>query len=80
MTTDLDIRLRNGAPDEARMRTPIIDLVEKYDLAPWLYTTTLVIDRDAMPHSHPILTLQLRMGRRRANGARRIRPRAASLV
>jgi hypothetical protein len=32
----------------------------KYDLTPWLFTRAVVIDDDATPHSHPVLTLHTR--------------------
>jgi hypothetical protein len=34
--------------------------LDKYDLTPWLFTRAVVIDDDATPHSHPVLTLHTR--------------------
>lgn len=46
--------------DEAFVGDLVLDLGRCYDLSPWLFTTRLVIDEDATPHSHPVLTLGTR--------------------
>lgn len=35
-------------------------LLRQYDVSKWLITKKVVIDRDAIPHSHPVLTLSTR--------------------
>jgi hypothetical protein len=35
-------------------------LMREHDLRPWLYTKTIIVDENAIPHSHPVLTLHAR--------------------
>jgi hypothetical protein len=58
--THLDITLKQGTPDEARTRDQLRRLLATYDLSPWIYTTSIVIDERAIPFSHPVLTLHTR--------------------
>jgi hypothetical protein len=37
-----------------------VRLQDRYDLTPWLFTRDVVVDDDAIPHSHPVLTLHAR--------------------
>jgi hypothetical protein len=53
----VEIVLRNGTPAEARMRSTLSRLFARYDLAAWTFTRRIEIDETAMPHSHPVLTL-----------------------
>ena len=57
---NLDITLKHGTPDEARTRDQLRRLVATYDVSPWIYTTSIVIDERAIPFSHPVLTLHAR--------------------
>ena len=57
---NLDITLKHGTPDEARTRDQLHRLLATYDLSPWIYTTSIVIDQRAIPFSHPVLTLHTR--------------------
>jgi hypothetical protein len=56
----LDITLKHGSPAEARTREQLQRLVAKYDLSPWIHTKSIVIDEQAIPFSHPVLTLHTR--------------------
>jgi hypothetical protein len=56
----LDIRLAHGSASEQQTRRQLERLLSQYDLAPWRFTSTIAIDDDAIPHSHPILTLHTR--------------------
>ena len=58
--TNLDITLKHGTPDEARTRDQLRRLLAAYDVSPWIYTTSIVIDERAIPFSHPVLTLHTR--------------------
>ena len=58
--TNLDITLKHGTPDEARTRDQLRRLLATYDVSPWIYTTSIVIDERAIPFSHPVLTLHTR--------------------
>ena len=57
---NLEITLKQGTPDEARTRDQLRRLLATYDLSPWIYTTSIVIDERAIPFSHPVLTLHTR--------------------
>lgn len=56
----LDIVLKQGTPNEAQTRDQLQKLLATYDLSPWLYTKSIVIDERAIPFSHPVLTLHTR--------------------
>jgi hypothetical protein len=50
-------------PQDARevaTRDQLQRLLHDYDLGPWLFTRDIRIDRAAIPHSHPVLTLHTR--------------------
>jgi hypothetical protein len=57
---NLEITLKQGTPDEARTRDQLRRLLATYDVLPWIYTTSIVIDERAIPFSHPVLTLHTR--------------------
>jgi hypothetical protein len=56
----LDIKLVHGSPAEVQTRDQVQRLVNAYDVSPWLYTTSILIDEQTIPHSHPVLTLHTR--------------------
>jgi len=51
------VRVRHDTAAEQRTRSALLDLLSTFDLAPWTFTDELVIDEQAWPHSHPVLTL-----------------------
>jgi hypothetical protein len=57
---NLEITLKQGTADEARTRDQLRRLLATYDVSPWIYTTSIVIDERAIPFSHPVLTLHTR--------------------
>ena len=57
MSEGLRIRLKHGTAAEARMRTALQALTNRYPLTEWIFTDTVEVDEDAWPHSHPVLTL-----------------------
>src|SRR5881397_3222002 len=57
---NLEIALKHGTPNEARTRDQLQRLLVTYDLSPWFYTKSVVIDERAIPFSHPVLTLHTR--------------------
>lgn len=66
----LGIELADGTPEEAQARTQLHRLVREFDLAPWLFTRRVRIQAMAIPHSHPVLTLNTRyLGRDEAQVA-----------
>jgi hypothetical protein len=58
--SNLEITLKQNTADEARTRDQLRRLVATYDLSPWIYTTSIVIDERAIPFSQPVLTLHTR--------------------
>ena len=59
-TPEIEIELAHGSAQEAQTRDQLRRLLGEYDLAGWTWTREVVIDEDAIPHSHPILTLHPR--------------------
>jgi hypothetical protein len=53
----LDIRPKSGTPSERRMCDVLENLCRQHDLAPWIFTRRVDVDETAIPHSHPVLTL-----------------------
>jgi hypothetical protein len=56
----LSLSLKHGNVAEQQTQRQLERLLRQYDLTPWIFTTSIVIDEDAIPHSHPILTLHTR--------------------
>lgn len=56
----VDIGLKHGSSAEEQTRVQLQGLLQRYDLAPYIYTHAVVIDQDAIPHSNPVLTLHTR--------------------
>lgn len=54
---NLDIILTNNSKTEDIAKKRLIEIVKKYDLSDHIYTNVLKIEDRAIPHSHPILTL-----------------------
>jgi hypothetical protein len=51
---------KHGSVPERVTQQQLERLLDDYDLSPWLFTPTLEIDDDVIPHSHPVLTLSTR--------------------
>jgi hypothetical protein len=56
----VEINLKNNTREEAETREQLQRLMKSYDLKKWLFTRSILIDKDAIPHSHPVLTLHTR--------------------
>jgi hypothetical protein len=56
----LEIGLAHGSAAEEATRDQLTRLAATYDLSPWSFTRQITIDEDAIPHSHPVLTLHTR--------------------
>lgn len=54
------IRLARGLEPEARTREQLRRLLAAHDLSAWTLTRSIQIDQEAIPHSHPVLTLHAR--------------------
>jgi hypothetical protein len=59
-TPELEVSLAHETAAEAETRDQLQRLLKAYDLSDWVWTRKIVIDRDAIPHSHPVLTLHTR--------------------
>lgn len=57
---DMEITLAHGTAAEADTRDQLVRLLKTYDLSDWVWTRKIVIDKDSIPHSHPVLTLHTR--------------------
>ena len=58
--TNLEIALKRGSKGEEETKDQLQRLIKTYDLAKWTFTNSILIDEEAIPHSHPILTLSTR--------------------
>jgi len=54
------ITLAHGSPSEQATKAQLERLLANADVDRWLLTRTIVIDEEAIPHSHPVLTLHTR--------------------
>ena len=61
--TELKIVTANAAPAEIATATQLQRLVAANEVGRWLFTTEVMIDQRAIPHSHPVLTLHARYTR-----------------
>jgi hypothetical protein len=59
-TPKLNIRTAHGYPQEEQRKEQMERLARKYDLGKYTITRDIVIERGAMNHSSPVLTLNLR--------------------
>ncbi len=59
MIRPLNISLQNNTRRERRTADLLHRFTEQFDLAPWLYTSELIVDENSRPHSHPVLTLNI---------------------
>ena len=59
-TPKLKIKTRNGLPQEEQRKEQMERLAKQYDLKKYTLTRDILIERGAMNHSHPTLTLNLR--------------------
>lgn len=46
--------------DEVSTKNQLQRLMKQYDVSKWLFTKSIEINREAIPHSHPVLTLSTR--------------------
>ena len=50
----------NDDAGEVQTRSQLQKLLAQYDLSRFIFTKEIIIDRDSIPHSHPVLTLHTR--------------------
>jgi hypothetical protein len=56
----MTIDVKHGSEPELKTRNQLEMLLKRYDLSRYLFTRQVMIDEDAIPHSHPVLTLHAR--------------------
>ena len=56
----LEITLKHNTKEEAQTKEQLLRLMKSYDLSKWIFTKSVLIDKDVIPHSHPVLTLSAR--------------------
>jgi len=59
-TPKLNIRTKNGLPGEEQRKQQMERLARQYDLSKYTITRHIIIERGAINHSSPVLTLNLR--------------------
>jgi hypothetical protein len=59
-TPKLNIKTKHGFPMEEQRKEQMERLAKKYDLKKYTVTRDILIERGAMNHSYPVLTLNLR--------------------
>lgn len=57
---EVRIELEHGSEGEERMAQELRELLDEYDLEPWILTRDVLIDERSIPHSHPVLTIHTR--------------------
>lgn len=58
--TSLEITLEHNSEAERATGDQLRRVVQQFDVRRWLYTRRIHIDEQAIPHSHPVLTLHTR--------------------
>ena len=56
----IEISLKHSSRVEIQTKEQLQRLLQTYDLSRWIFTRSILIDEQAIPHSHPVLTLHTR--------------------
>ena len=61
-TAPIEIKLAHGDAAEMQTRDQLLRLLRTYDVTPWIFTHSVIVDSSpkTIPHSHPVLTLSIR--------------------
>src|SRR5579871_6104401 len=59
-TPKLKITTKNGSDKENQRKEQIEKLATQYDLKKWIITKEILIEQGVIPHSKPVLTLNVR--------------------
>lgn len=59
-TPRLNIKTKHGLPIEEQRKEQVERLAKQYDLKKYTITRDIIVERGAMNHSYPVLTLNLR--------------------
>jgi len=60
LAQQVEIQLQHNSESEQKTKTQLLKLLQTYDLSRWTFTKKILIDYQAIPHSHPVLTLHTR--------------------
>jgi hypothetical protein len=60
MNAPFAIRLANASDREERTAAQLRAILARHDVSRWTFTREIVIEQMAIPHSHPVLTLNTR--------------------
>lgn len=56
----ITFRTENNHPDEVATVKVLEQLLKDYNVTKWIFTQEVLIDKNSIPHSHPVLTLHTR--------------------
>jgi hypothetical protein len=56
-TAGVQIETAHNTPKEHSESARLQGLLGRFELTPWLFTRRILIDEQAIPHSHPVLTV-----------------------
>jgi hypothetical protein len=56
----IEISLKNNSKSEAQTKERLQRLLRQYDLSKWIFTRKILIEDGVIPHSHPVLTLNVK--------------------
>jgi hypothetical protein len=56
----IEITLAHDSRRERQTRDQLLAIAARFDLTPWIITRRVIIEERAIPHSHPVLTLNTR--------------------
>lgn len=57
---NIEIALKHGTKAEQQTKDQLQRLLKTYNLTKWIFTKSILIDEESIPHSHPVLTLSAR--------------------
>jgi hypothetical protein len=57
---EINFTTKNGSDKEKAVIPKMQQLLKQYDLSKWIFTREVIIEQYAIPHSHPVLTLNTR--------------------
>ncbi len=56
----ITITTKSGTPKEEETKQRLLKLLEKFDVSKYLITSEMIIEEGAIPHSHPVVTINTR--------------------
>lgn len=56
----INIQLAHNSRAEQQTKSELNNLLKQYDMGKYTFTREVIVDEEAIPHSHPVLTLHTR--------------------